>query len=272
MFLSLKELFLFVKNNNHPLTNRYHIEPVIFQQNLDKMRHMILSESYPNFTFLVDSNLLKLNIKNLVQRVNLAQLQNFIVLSQIEFLPNKKSKTITFFNPENLEGGPAERPIRVNITFEERENILCGKQKRKDERIKFVFKTLRKTLIKAFKEKTKHTDKIEDLKNRFNSKYFSGDKESIRTYYSNDLSRRTLCHLLRHPNLMKKLRWAYRKEYLGQQIDSICFRKMDDRFANKLSLEMFCKSLFDRQSKHSWNLLDIIYSLITFQNFFDSER
>lgn len=272
MFLSLKEIYLWVKDNRQKLLNPNLIDERIFQRNLIKMRQMVLTQSFLNFSFYIDSTLLTLSIEELTARINFAHLQSFIVLSQVEFIPNKKSKAVQFLNPESLEDTVTCDPLTIKITLEERENILCGKQKRKDERIKFVFKTLRKTLIKTYKNKTKHTDKIEDLKKRFNLKYFNFDEESIKTYYSNDLSKRTLSHLKRHPLLMKKLKWAYEKEYIGQQVDSICFRKMDDRFANKSNLDLFCKSLFDRQSKHSWNLLDIIYSLVTFEKFFNHSK
>jgi hypothetical protein len=236
-----------------------------FQNNkttIEKLKSIIESQMMCEDQFEIDTSLLKLNLVDLVNKVSISDLQLYVALSNVDFLPKNTSKRVFFLNEQKEKN-------EFEMTQFERESILMPKIKRKDEKIKFVFKSIRKQLFNEFKLKSKNNHSVSKTKQLFNTKYLNKSEEAIKYFYSNDLSKKKLKILNECNKLVYNMKNYKNEKYIKDQVEISIYRKSED-FLNKTQMDLneFKKILFDRQSKHTWILQDILNSIPAFEVFF----
>ena len=229
---------------------------------VQKLRHCLDNQMMTEEQFAIDSSLLGLNLAQLVDRISIWDLQLFVALSNVDFLPKRTSKIVCFMNRQ-------KEMKEFEMTIFERDSLLIPKVKRKDEKIKFVFKSIRKQLFNEFKLKSKNNHSVEKTKRLFNNKYLHGKEDAIKYFYSNDLSKKKLKVLNECSRLIHNMKSYKSEKYIKDQVEISIYRKSEDFLNNKkLNLADFKKILFDRQSKHTWILQDILNSIPAFETFF----
>ena len=229
---------------------------------IEKLKSIIESQMMCEDQFEINESLLQLNLVDLIDRVSIVDLQLYVALSNVDFLPKNTSKRVNFLNNKNEKK-------EFEMTQFERDSILMPKIKRKDEKIKFVFKSIRKQLFNEFKLKSKNNHSVSKTKKLFNTKYLNKSEEAIKYFYSNDLSKKKLKILNECNRLVYNMNTYKNEKYIKDQVEISIYRKSED-FLNKTQMDIkeFKKILFDRQSKHTWILQDILNSIPAFENFF----
>lgn len=235
-------------------------------ETIRKLRLCISTQSLCDEQFAVDRECLGLTLPELLARVSIRDLQLFVAVSNADFEPKRTSKTVYFVDAHNCKR-------QLDMTLFERDSLLLPKTKRKDEKIKFVFKSIRKQLFNDFKLQSKNNHSVSEAKRLFNQKYLNGDEEAIRYFYSNDLSKKKLKVLADCKRLIHNMKQYQHQRYVKDQVEISIYRKSEDFLANRrLSLDDFKKLLFDRQSKHTWILQDVLNSIPAFEAFFVFSR
>jgi hypothetical protein len=240
------------------LKNNFQSQP----STIEKLTYCIESQIMCEDQFEIDFSLLKLNLIDLINKVSIRDLQLYVALSNVDFLPKNASKKVHYLNEQNEKK-------EFEMTMFERDSILIPKIKRKDEKIKFVFKSIRKQLFNEFKLKSKNNHSVSKTKELFNTKYLNKSKEAIKYFYSNDLSKKKLKILNECNKLVYNMKTYKNEKYIKDQVEISIYRKSED-FLNKTHMDLneFKKILFDRQSKHTWILQDILNSIPAFEIFF----
>ena len=231
-------------------------------QNVERLKKCIQSQSLPKEPFAVDESVVALGLEELVQRVSIEDIQQYIVVSNVEVSCRKNSKEVRFTGKDN-------KLSEFKMTFFENENLLLPKVKRKDEKIKYVFKSIRKQLYNRFRFRSKSNFAVAKIKRQFNRKFLLDCPEAIKYFYSNDLSKKNLNLLSRMKKLIRNMNAFKNENYIKAQLEISVHKKCENFLANaRLSVSEFKKILFDRQSKHTWILQDILNSILAFEEFF----
>jgi hypothetical protein len=231
-------------------------------RNLQKIKKAVIKQQMNEEVFKIDQKYLRMNIEELVDAVSINQLQLFVAIANVDFLPKRISKNVYVSMEDSTK-------LNFEMTVFEREFLLIPKIKRKDEKIKFVFKSIRKQLFNDFKMKSKNNHSVLKTKKNFNSKYLHDCEEAIKYFYSNDLSKKKLKIMAHCTRLIHNMKTYKNEKYIKDQIEISIYRKSED-FLNKNNLKFaeFKKILFDRQSKHTWILQDILNAIPSFESFF----
>ena len=231
-----------------------------------KLKACIYNQTLCDEQFEIDEASLRLSLSELVARVSIRDLQLYVAISNVDFLPKRTTKMVFFVDQKNEK-------CQFEMTLFERDSLLLPKIKRKDEKIKFVFKSIRKQLFNEFKLQSKNNNSVSKTKKLFNAKYLNGNEEAIKYFYSNDLSKKKLKILNNCNRLIYNMKNYKNEKYIKDQVEISIYRKSED-FLNRKQMEFceFKKILFDRQSKHTWILQDILNSIPAFEAFFVFSR
>ena len=151
--------------------------------------------------------------------------------------------------------------------------FLGGKSKRKDEKNKFIFRSIRKKLLCKFKWSLKKKLSLKKIKQLFNEKYLYSNENAIEYFHGNELSSRNLRVLAPYKKLIKKMKHCLKKYYLPIQIKNCLQRKSEEVFDdfNLLDSSFIC-ILKDLKTRHSWNLQDLIDAIPSFNRFFEFSK
>lgn len=233
------------------------------KNNFENLKKIIYLQELGEKELKINTDLLQLPLNQLIKMISIQEFQLFISISNVDFLPKRNSRVVSYLD-EN------ENNINFELSIFEREFIFCSKVKRKDEKIKFVFKSIRKQLYILFSHKHRNNIAASKLKQLFNDRYLNGNKKAIKYFYSNDISQSGLMILKNFNRLIKNIRDYKDKCFISDQLEICVFRKSEDFLVKQNSnFNDFFKMIFDRQSKHTWILQDILNSLPVFEKFFD---
>lgn len=234
-----------------------------FNDNIIKRLKLIIERQELDFEqFTIQEELLSYSFSELISLIKIEDIQFFIILGNTDFLPKRNTKKIKYRNEIGILK-------EFELTLFEKENLLLPKIKRKDEKIKFVFKSIRKQLYNKLKKKTKKEISANKLKKMFNEKYLNNNKKAISYFYSNDISKKGL-HLIENcTRLIKDMNKYKFNHFLKDHINTCIFKKTENFLeCSKLTFNDFLKILFEKQSKQPWILQDILNSIPAFEMFF----
>ena len=153
---SLFDLYLHLKTGTH-LPNSFHSEEISKMENI--LSSQTLNENLP---FKISENLIYAPFSDLVKMVSISKLQRFIALANVQFEEKQINRSVITKTNNTL--------LQFEMTVFEKENLFLAKFKRKDERIKFVFKSIRKQLYNRFRNLFKGQLTGEQIKTKFNQK------------------------------------------------------------------------------------------------------
>lgn len=231
------------------------------KSSIRKLRQTIINQQMNDTLFSIDPTYLLMSIPQLLDTVSIRDVQLYVAISNVDYIPKRISKIVHFVMED--------KKVNFEMTIFERDFILIPKIKRKDEKIKFVFKSIRKQLFNDFKMKSKNNHSVLKIKKMFNIKYLHGNEESIQYFYSNDLSKKKLKILSNCNRLIHNMKVYKNEKYIKDQIEISIYRKSEDFLLNEqMRVADFKKILFDRQSKHTWILQDILNAIPSFETFF----
>lgn len=213
--------------------------------------------------FLYDQNLKKESFESLVNKIDIRDLQIYIIISNISFSCGLKKKSkIVHYVKDDIK-------YSFNLSKFERDFLLGGKPKRKDEKNKFVFRSVRKKILFKFKWSLKKKINLKKIKRLFNDKYLNSDEDAIKYFYGNELSSRNLNIIADCKRLIKKMKECLYTHYLPDQIKNCLQRKSEEIFDEYNLLDSkFIVLLEDLKTRHSWNLQDLIDAIPSFEHFF----
>lgn len=211
----------------------------------------------------INKNLKEMNLETLVANLSISKIQLFIFFSKINFDDFTKPQVIKF------KTSPDSPQHTITLNVFERDKIICGKNRRKDEKIKFAFKGIRNRLFQNFCQKDKIKTPAKILKKKFNKKYLLNNEEAIKYFYNNELSKTDLYHLKDLHTLQKNMLKYKNSNYVGDMLEISIFSKPNDLLMQDFSsFSNFEKLLFHPQSKVSWFLQDILSTVPAFEKFF----
>ena len=154
---SLFDLYLHLKTGTL-LPNSFDAEEV------SKLQNILHTRAFDeNLPFKISKNLIHAPFADLVKMVSISKLQRFIALANVQFEEKQINRNVITKSSSNTR-------LQFEMTVFEKENLFLAKFKRKDERIKFVFKSIRKQLYNRFRNLVKGELTGEQIKNKFNQK------------------------------------------------------------------------------------------------------
>ena len=154
---SLFHLYLKIKTNT---LRQSSFDPDKTQKMQDILASQCLDDKLP---FKISESLVHLPFAELVKLVSISDIQRFVALANVQFLERQVSRKVVM----KADDGTL---LQFEMTVFEKENLFLAKFKRKDERIKFVFKSIRKQLTNRFRSQFKNGLNVEQIKSKFNKK------------------------------------------------------------------------------------------------------
>lgn len=124
---------------------------------------LILQLTEENLCFKISEDLIKAPFKDLVEMISIARVQKFIALANVQFQGKQINRNVIV----RTDSGELKE---FEMTLFEKENLLLAKCKRKDERIKFVFKSIRKQIFQRFRNSVKNGVSVDKMRKNFNNK------------------------------------------------------------------------------------------------------
>ena len=204
--------------------------------------------------YRVNKSLIKESLEQLVNRIQLKDIQIYLLLTHT-FIHKKKRKAKVRFYIDN-------RIVSFWITCKEQINLLCSKIKRKDELIKMGFKFTRRELLKKFNSnKNVPLSQKETVKRNFYQKYLGDDKEAIVYFESFDVSRKGLKLLEKYSSLKDDIQQFLFTKYICSFTIEYILNKSESILSETTKLEKFIVKLLSRQHRHSLIVQDVINSL-----------
>lgn len=229
----------------------------------EQFSDLFIKQKKQKYKININENYKSMNLEKLILNISMPKIQIFIFFSKINMNDFPKPQTIKFKTDSQSD----EHVITLN-SFE-KDKILCGKSRRKDEKIKYAFKGIRNRLYQNFCQKDKIKTPAKILKKKFNKKYLFDNEKAINYFYNNELSKSGL-YCLKELTLLRKDMINYKNNnYIGDMVQISIFSKPNELLLQDCpSFSNFEKLLFHPQSKVSWFLQDILSTIPAFESFF----
>lgn len=244
------------------------IEGTVTQENSDLMKKYLSSIAQSSMgkdipKFKIEPELLNLSLRELVLKVTIIDLEDFLFLSRL-YLPNKGlEKPLIFVRNDQT--------IPLTLTVKEQSSLFCTKTKRKDELVKFGFKFVRKRILNDFSraKSRKLTKPNKDgLKDLFKKEMLCNNTKISNAFYGVDLAKKQLPLLRQSKRLIEKIKFFLGNSYIKDQISYNIFQKNEAALDPGYSLQQYLKVYFANQHKNRLVLQDVLNSLKVFSEFF----
>ena len=240
---------------------------------INKLYFDLVTDKYPKFVYVLESKIINLYIEKLdnfratkIEKLPLCK--SLLKLTFPQLLSKIQIKDLYFYLNLNRiyvdkKIGPfyfklfKKQPNLFNINIINKAEIICSKNKRKDEIMKFAFKFLRKKILLKFgiDQENEFNTQI-NLKNEFNKKILLNNKILIEKFYTYNVSKKDIKELKKFPNIFNILKEYFEESLMQDLIKMISeFDHSDYTISNKTE---FLKTFFCNQQKRSLILQDVI--------------
>ena len=209
----------------------------------------------------------ELEINNIIDQISFDDFQLYMIIFNVNSSMNNKHCNMYYVPVQFIR---ENKNVSLNMYELEREILFGRKNKKKDEKNKFVFRSIRKYILDSFKKKFKKHITLKKFKSKFNNRYLGNNEKAIRYFYGNEVSSKNLKSLSSCKELIKLLKQSFSKKFLKIELMNCIQRKSEEHV---LDMDLFgadfCKLIKNMSTRHSWNLQDIVNAIPFFEDFFD---
>lgn len=220
------------------------------------------SSNQPMPKLKICPSLMSLKLEQLVKMIDIDDLQFYQWMNRVYLDKKRNSRWLTY---NDMFGKQA----RFDLTFEEKQAVICSRTKRKDEILKFSFKFLRKRLLLKYRRDNKMMGQNQlKLKSVFNKQVLKEDQAIIKHFYSYDVSKKNLQALKKDQNISGYLIRHFYEHFICDSIENILSFKQEEILKREMPPEKFLETMFSSQQKKSLVLQDVFNIFQIFHEYF----
>ena len=233
--------------------------------NLEILKQGLLGKNKQSVCLKFDESLLNKSIPWFLDHIDIQLFQDYIHLTQV-VLPSERGSVLSSVSRKLSITVKDKQSYEFRATDYEIDDLLSAKRKRGDEGLKHCFKAVRKGVFKIFKNSEREITSVSTLKKKFFREYFKNDKELIKYFKENNITKETISNLKKSKKFNEQAEMYKKSDLLKDQVDRNIFDKREEILKENLSFQDFAKVLLDKQKKHGWILQNIMNSIEMYDN------